>query len=142
MLVLANFLIAVVAALHLYFLVLEMFLWTRPLGLKTFRNSLEKATDSAVLAANQGLYNGFLAAGLIEHRGGTTNLIRLGGLQKLAPLIAVLFFVPAMNLAGIPPFSGFIGKLGLLEAGIADGGWLPWQALRRKLDREQPEYRE
>jgi putative membrane protein len=65
MLVLANFLIAVVAALHLYFLVLEMFLWTRPLGLKTFRNSLEKATDSAVLAANQGLYNGFLAAGLI-----------------------------------------------------------------------------
>ena len=65
MLVLANFLIAVVAALHLYFLVLEMFLWTRPLGLKTFRNSLEKATDSAVLAANQGLYNGFHAAGLI-----------------------------------------------------------------------------
>ena len=65
MLVLANFLIAVVSALHLYFLVLEMFLWTRPLGLKTFRNSLEKATDSAVLAANQGLYNGFLAAGLI-----------------------------------------------------------------------------
>ena len=43
-----------VAALHYYFLVLEMFLWTRPLGLKTFRNSLEKANDSAVLAANQG----------------------------------------------------------------------------------------
>jgi putative membrane protein len=65
MLLLANILVAVVAALHIYFLVLEMFLWTRPLGLKTFRNSLEKATDSAVLAANQGLYNGFLAAGLI-----------------------------------------------------------------------------
>jgi putative membrane protein len=61
----ANGLVALVAALHLYFLVLEMFLWTRPLGLKTFRNSLEKAVDSAVLAANQGLYNGFLAAGLI-----------------------------------------------------------------------------
>ena len=61
----ANFLVAVVAALHVYFLVLEMFLWTRPLGLKTFRNTIEKATDSAVLAANQGLYNGFLAAGLI-----------------------------------------------------------------------------
>jgi len=61
----ANFLVALVAALHCYFLVLEMFLWTRPLGLKTFRNSLEKATDSAVLAANQGLYNGFLAAGLV-----------------------------------------------------------------------------
>jgi putative membrane protein len=61
----ANLLVALVAALHVYFLVLEMFLWTKPLGLKTFRNSLEKATDSAVLAANQGLYNGFLAAGLV-----------------------------------------------------------------------------
>jgi putative membrane protein len=61
----ANGLVALVAALHLYFLVLEMFLWTRPLGLKTFGNSLEKANDSAVLAANQGLYNGFLASGLV-----------------------------------------------------------------------------
>ena len=61
----ANSLVALVAALHVYFLVLEMFLWTKPLGLKTFRQSLEKATDSAVLAANQGLYNGFLAAGLV-----------------------------------------------------------------------------
>ena len=65
MLLLANILVAVVAALHIYFLVLEMFLWTKPLGLKTFRNTIEKAIDSAVLAANQGLYNGFLAAGLI-----------------------------------------------------------------------------
>ena len=61
----ANALVARVAAAHVYFLVLEMFLWTRPLGLKTFRNSPEKAADSAVLAANQGLYNGFLAAGLV-----------------------------------------------------------------------------
>jgi putative membrane protein len=61
----ANCLVALVAALHVYFLVLEMFLWTKPLGLKTFRNSPEKAADSAVLAANQGLYNGFLAAGLV-----------------------------------------------------------------------------
>jgi putative membrane protein len=61
----ANCLVALVAALHVYFLILEMFLWTRPLGLKTFRNTPEKAADSAVLAANQGLYNGFLAAGLI-----------------------------------------------------------------------------
>ena len=61
----ANSLVALVAALHVYFLVLEMFLWTRPMGLKTFRNSPEKAADSAVLAANQGLYNGFLAAGLV-----------------------------------------------------------------------------
>ena len=61
----ANIVVALVAALHVYFLILEMFLWTKPLGLKTFRNSLEKATDSAVLAANQGLYSGFLAAGLV-----------------------------------------------------------------------------
>jgi putative membrane protein len=61
----ANLLVALVAALHVYFLVLEMFLWTKPLGLKTFRNTPEKAADSAVLAANQGLYNGFLAAGLL-----------------------------------------------------------------------------
>ncbi len=56
---------ALVAALHVYFLVLEMFLWTRPLGLKTFRNTPEKAQATRVLAANQGLYNGFLAAGII-----------------------------------------------------------------------------
>lgn len=61
----ANILVALVAALHIYFLILEMFLWTKPRGLKTFGNSLEKARESAVLAANQGLYNGFLAIGLI-----------------------------------------------------------------------------
>ena len=61
----ANTLVALVAALHVYFLALEMFFWTKPLGLKTFRNTPEKAADSAVLAANQGLYNGFLSAGLI-----------------------------------------------------------------------------
>jgi putative membrane protein len=65
MIIAANILIGIVAALHIYFLVLEMFLWTKPLGLKTFRQSQQKADDSAVLAANQGLYNGFLAAGLI-----------------------------------------------------------------------------
>lgn len=60
----ALILTLVVALLHVYFLVLEMFLWTRPLGLKTFRNTPEKAEITRVLAANQGLYNGFLAAGL------------------------------------------------------------------------------
>ena len=67
----------------------------------------------------------FLVAGLIERLGGSTGVDRLGGLAKASPLLAVLFFVPAMNLAGIPPFSGFIGKLGLLEAGVAAGTWLP-----------------
>lgn len=54
-----------VAVLHVYFLVLEMFLWTKPLGLKTFRNTQEKAQATRVLAANQGLYNGFLAVGIV-----------------------------------------------------------------------------
>ncbi|WP_249129073.1 MULTISPECIES: DUF1304 domain-containing protein [Bradyrhizobium] len=61
----ANVLVALVAALHIFFLILEMFLWDQPLGLKVFRNTPEKAEITKVLAANQGLYNGFLAAGLI-----------------------------------------------------------------------------
>jgi putative membrane protein len=61
----ADILVALVALLHLWFLVLEMFLWDKPLGLKTFRQTPESAATSKVLAANQGLYNGFLAAGLL-----------------------------------------------------------------------------
>src|SRR5438874_2832241 len=57
--------VIIVAALHAYFLVLEMLLWRTPLGLRTFRMTKEAAESSAVLAANQGLYNGFLAAGLV-----------------------------------------------------------------------------
>ncbi|MEU0550352.1 Na+/H+ antiporter subunit D [Micromonospora sp. NPDC005979] len=67
----------------------------------------------------------FLVAGLVEERAGSTDLRRLGGLARVAPLLGVLFFVPAMNLAGVPPFSGFLGKLGLLQAGVAAGGALP-----------------
>jgi putative membrane protein len=88
----ANVLVALVAALHVYFLVLEMFLWTKPLGLKTFRNTPEKARDSAVLAANQGLYNGFLAAGLIW------------GLIQAVPAFAFqikVFFLLCVIVAGI-----------------------------------------
>jgi len=58
-------LVALVASLHLYFLVLEMFLWQTPFGRRTFRTTPEGAASCAVLAANQGLYNGFLAAGLL-----------------------------------------------------------------------------
>jgi putative membrane protein len=61
----ADIVVALVAALHLYFLVLEMFLWDKPAGLRAFGQTLEAATASKVLAANQGLYNGFLAAGLL-----------------------------------------------------------------------------
>jgi len=88
----ANVMVALVAAPHGYFLVLEMFLWTKPLGLKTFRNSPEKAADSAVLAANQGLYNGFLAAGLIW------------GLVQAVPAFAFqikMFFLLCVIVAGI-----------------------------------------
>lgn len=60
-----NVVVGLVALLHLYFLVLEMFLWEKPIGLKTFRLTKEEAATTKVLAANQGLYNGFLAAGLI-----------------------------------------------------------------------------
>ncbi|MGC5050738.1 Na+/H+ antiporter subunit D [Micromonospora sp. DT48] len=68
----------------------------------------------------------FLIAGLVEQRAGSTDLRRLGGLARMAPMVGVLFFVSAMNLAGIPPFSGFLGKLGLLQAGVAVGGPLAW----------------
>ncbi|WP_454085569.1 Na+/H+ antiporter subunit D [Georgenia sp. Marseille-Q6866] len=68
----------------------------------------------------------FLVAGLIERRGGTTSLAKLGSLARVAPLLAVLYFVPAMNLAGIPPMSGFLGKVGLIEAGAQRGGALDW----------------
>ncbi len=61
----ANIVIAIVALLHVYFLVLEMFLWDKPLGLRTFKLTPDFAKASKVLAANQGLYNGFLAAGLL-----------------------------------------------------------------------------
>jgi putative membrane protein len=61
----ASVLVALVALLHFYFLLLEMFLWDKPAGLKAFRNTPEKAAMTKVLAANQGLYNGFLGAGLL-----------------------------------------------------------------------------
>jgi putative membrane protein len=61
----ANVVVGLVAALHLYFLTLEMFFWNKPLGRKAFGLTPEFAQSTAALAANQGLYNGFLAAGLI-----------------------------------------------------------------------------
>ncbi len=62
---LASLIVALIALLHVWFLVLEMFLWTRPSGRRAFGLSEEFAQQSRVLAANQGLYNGFLAAGLL-----------------------------------------------------------------------------
>lgn len=61
----ANVVVGLVALLHVYFMVLEMFLWDKPAGLRAFGQTREAAAASKVLAANQGLYNGFLAAGLL-----------------------------------------------------------------------------
>jgi putative membrane protein len=61
----ANVLVALIALLHCWFLILEMFLWTRPSGRRAFGLSEEFAQQSRALAANQGLYNGFLVAGLV-----------------------------------------------------------------------------
>lgn len=60
----ANVVVGVIALLHVYFLVLEMFLWDKPAGMRAFGQTPESARATKVLAANQGLYNGFLAAGL------------------------------------------------------------------------------
>ena len=88
MTVLASVLVALVAALHLYFLVLEMFLWTTPRGRKTFGLTQEFAEASKTLAANQGLYNGFLAAGLVF------------GLAR-GELSTQLFFLGCVIVAGV-----------------------------------------
>jgi multicomponent Na+:H+ antiporter subunit D len=68
----------------------------------------------------------FLVVGLIERQAGASTLRRLGGLAAASPLLAFVFLVPALNLGGIPPFSGFIGKVALLEAGTQDGSVLAW----------------
>ena len=85
---LAIVLVLLVALLHLWFLVLEMFLWTRPLGRKVFRLTPERAEQSKVLAANQGLYNGFLAAGLAWAAIGARNDV-------------ALFFLGCVVVAGV-----------------------------------------
>ena len=61
----SHVLTGLVAFFHVYFLVLEMFLWTTPFGQKTFRRTAQQQEETKILAANQGLYNGFLAAGLV-----------------------------------------------------------------------------
>ena len=102
-------LVLLVALEHLYFLYLEMFLWTTPKGLKIFGNTAEKAADSKVLAANQGLYNGFLAAGL------------LWGLAYpgAAGLHIQMFFLACVIVAGI--YGGLTVKMRImyLQAGPA-----------------------
>ena len=87
---LATVLVALVALLHLYFLVLEMFLWTTPTGRRVFGTTAQFAAESKVLAANQGLYNGFLAAGLLW-----------GLLLGPAGRAVLVFFLGCVIVAGV-----------------------------------------
>lgn len=90
MIIIANLAVLFVALLHVYFLVLEMFLWEKPAGLKAFGQSREKAAITKVLAANQGLYNGFIAAGLL-----------LGVIQGAAGYDFKVYFLSCVIIAGI-----------------------------------------
>jgi putative membrane protein len=93
--IVVNIITGIVALLHGYFLILEMFLWEKPAGRKSFRTTAEFAAQSKTLAANQGLYNGFLAAGLVWG-------IFAGDSVKI-------FFLSCVVIAGI--FGGFtVGK--------------------------------
>ena len=86
----ANIVIALVALLHVWFLILEMFLWTKPAGRRAFGLTAEFAAQSKVLAANQGLYNGFLVAGLVW-----------GLLLGVAGYEVKLFFLGCVLIAGV-----------------------------------------
>ena len=97
----ASALVAFVALEHIYILVLEMFLWTKPAGLRAFGLTQEFAEQTAVLAANQGLYNGFLAAGLIW-----------GLIAKENAFSIRVFFLGCVIVAGV--FGGITAKTSIL----------------------------
>lgn len=87
----ALLLIGLVAAIHAYIVVLEMLLWQKPLGRKVFRTTVEQARQTATLAANQGLYNGFLAAGLVWSL--------VGSAERERPVAT--FFLCCVAIAGL-----------------------------------------
>lgn len=97
--ILSRLLVFLVAALHIGFLVLEMFLWTGPIGLRIFSMTPEFAAQSAVLAANQGLYNGFLAAGLLW-----------GAIGNRRDVMS--FFLACVIVAGV--YGGLTAKMSIL----------------------------
>lgn len=99
----AGVVVVLIAALHFYFLVLEMFLWQTPFGMRTFGTTPEVAASSAVLAANQGLYNGFLAAGLLWA------LISFGVTGGRA---IITFFLLCVMVAGV--YGGATAKFSIL----------------------------
>lgn len=103
--VITDIVVGSVAFLHLGFLVLEMFLWDKPLGLRVFGHTKEMAAKTKVLAANQGLYNGFLAAGL------------LWGLILGADGTSVkIFFLSCVLLAGLYGAATASRKILLIQA--------------------------
>lgn len=99
--IIANIIVAIIAALHIGFLILEMFLWQTPLGRRIFGLTPEFAAASAKLAANQGLYNGFLAAGLIW-----------GLLAGHDGFYIKVFFLTCVIVAGL--YGGFTVKKSIL----------------------------
>ena len=105
MTVLANVLVGLVAALHVYFLILEAFLWDTPFGRKTFGLTPEFAKASKALAANQGLYNGFLAAGLVWG-------LALGGDGEAIKI----FFLSCVVIAGVVGAATVSRKILLIQA--------------------------
>ena len=130
---LANLLVALVAVLHLGFLVLEMFLWTTPFGLKTFGLTREFAEQSRALAANQGLYNGFLAAGLIW-----------GLLSQQNGFAIQVFFLACVIIAGL--FGAATAKTTILFIqALAGSGGIAWcwrrAGLAAKSRAERPGWR-
>jgi putative membrane protein len=111
----AVVLVVLVALLHLYFLVLEMFLWAKPAGRRAFGTTPEQAEQSKVLAANQGLYNGFLAAGLFW-----------GLILGAAGRSVVVFFLVCVVVAGVfgaATASRKILWVQALPAAVALGTW-------------------
>jgi putative membrane protein len=109
--IVAGVLVGLVAALHAYFLVLEMFLWTKPQGRRAFGLDVEFAESTKALAANQGLYNGFLVAGLVWGLVSGEQDVRLFflgcvvvaglyGAATVSPRIAVVQALPAALAAG------------------------------------------
>ncbi len=98
--ILSTIAVSLVIVLHILFMVLEMFLWNTPFGRKVFSLEEDYAQQSAVLAANQGLYNGFLAAGLLW------GLVSTGGFD------ALIFFLSCIIIAGI--YGAFTAKRSIL----------------------------
>jgi putative membrane protein len=104
---------AVVALEHVWFFVLESFLWTKPIGLRTFRQSAERAEATRTLAANQGVYNGFLAAGLVW------GLLAAPGAHRESILVFFLSCVVVAGIAGAVTVSRRILMVQALPAALA-----------------------